>query len=124
MNFISQMLSPRSLSNSFMFGSIFSLFILPEYLNNFIGVPCRHSEHLKTEEEFILNLVRTPEIRGASSMLSYRFASIRAILFIHPEYFKSCFPSQSSGGHHFGIFLHSKFSAPFIPIFVPVLRSS
>ena len=33
--------------------------------------------------------------------------------FIHPEYFRSCFPSRSSGGHLFGIFLRSKFSNSF-----------
>ena len=35
-------------------GSTSSIFILPEYLSNFGGIFCRH---LKTEEEFSLNLV-------------------------------------------------------------------
>ena len=36
----------------FIVGSTSSLFILPKYLNNFGGISHRHSQHLKTKEEF------------------------------------------------------------------------
>ena len=57
--------------------------------------------------------------------LSYQIVTSRAIIFTHPEYFRSCFPSQLSGGLHFRIFLRSKFSNPFsdYSIFMP-FRSS
>ena len=38
---------------------------------------------------------------------------VMQILFIHPEHFRSCFLSRSSGGHFFGRFLRSKFSDSF-----------
>ena len=56
--------------------------------------------------------------------LSYQIVTSRAIIFTHPEHFRSCFPSQLSEGLHFIIFRRSKFSNPFsdYSIFVP-LRS-
>src|SRR4051812_29412318 len=49
-------------------------------------------------------------------MLSSQIVSSRVIPFFHLEHFGSCFVYRSSGGHHFGIFLRSKFSALFVPI--------
>ena len=61
MNFISQMSFQDQFQIIFIVGSTSSLFITPEYLNNFGVISRRHSLRLKTEEEFLLNLVRSPE---------------------------------------------------------------
>ena len=73
---------------------------------------------MKTEEEF----------SSKSCLFSRRFAVLAScyphelfhlsdILLIHPEYFRSCFPSQSSGGHLFGIFLRSMFFESILQLF-------
>ena len=46
-------------------------------------------------------------------MSSYQIVSIVKILFNHSMHFGSCFLSRPFGGHHFGRFLHSQFSASF-----------
>ena len=61
MNFIGQMFSKINFKLFFIVDSTSSLFILPEYLNNFGVISRRHSQHLKTEVEFSLNLVHSPE---------------------------------------------------------------
>ena len=66
----------------FIVGSTSSLFILPENLSNFGGVFPVISWRLK--KSFPLNLVRSPEIRGVSSMLSYQIVSSHANSF-HPS---------------------------------------
>ena len=58
MKFFSQMHLQDRFKIVLIVGSTSLLFILPEYLSNFGGVSRRH---LKTEEEFLSNLVRSLE---------------------------------------------------------------
>ena len=98
---ISHMPSPRSLSNSFLHW--FNLLILHSgVLNNSYGISRLHSQHLKTEEEFLSNL----------GPFSWRFVVLASChphycydceeFFLYPsEAFHEFFPLWSSEGHHF-----------------------
>ena len=124
---ISHMPSPRSLSN------YFSLLAQPLYFFHLPGVSqqfwCSFSSSFSTSED-------RRRVSLKSCPFSWRFMSLAwcyplklfpvvQFFFIHPEYFRSCFPSRSSGGHLFGIFLHSKFSYSFSNYSISVpLRSS
>ena len=126
MNFISQMPFQDRFQNIFIVGSTSSLFILPENFNNFGVISRRHSQHLKIEVEFFLKSCPfSRKFAVLARWLSYQIVTSGAIIFTHPEYFRSCFSSEVSGGLHFRIFLRSKFSNPFsdYSIFIP-FRSS
>ena len=115
MNFISHMSFPRSISNHFIVGSTFSVFILPEYLSNFVGVSRRH---LKIAEEF--SSKSCPFSRRFMVLAScyhlesfqfvrYSFLTIRSLSEV-------VFPFLSTGGHHSRRILRPHISATVIQL--------
>ena len=66
--------------------------------------------YLKTGEVFLLNLGRSPKIRGSSFMPSSLLFRSWGIFLYPSEEFHEFFPLWSSEGHHFRRFLCSQFS--------------
>ena len=129
MNSISQMPSLRSLSNSFASLAQSSLLLFRSVLAILHGVPRRHSQHLKTEEEFLSkSLPVLLRIRGfslclspsvcrkvkpfISFLLSYRWVMIKDFsrYFLRSP-FHELFSFRFSEGHHFRRLIRSQLSA-------------
>ena len=93
---------PRLISNHFFVGSTSLLFILPEYPSNFGGVPHRHSQHLKTEEEF--SSKPCPSSRSfvvLASCYPLELFHLSDILFLPIRSMSGVvFPFLFTGGHH------------------------
>ena len=112
MDSISHMPSPRSLSNSFHGCLNLFAFTFSRSISVILVV-------------FLVAIWRSKKSFSSKSCPFYRRFAVLArcypiklfqvmqILFIHPEHFRSCFLSRSSGGHLFGRFLHYKFSDSF-----------
>ena len=122
MDSISHMPSPKSLSNSFHCWLNLFAFHSPRVSQQFW---CYFSPSFSTFEDrsrvFPKSCPLSRKFAVLARWLSYQIVTSRAMNFTHPEYFRSCFPSQLSGGLHFRIFLHSRFSNPFsdYSIFMP-----
>ena len=95
--------------NIFIVGSTFLFFIVPECLINCHGGSHRHSHHLKTEEDFFLNLGPFLLRFGVlASCHPHKSFPIVSILFIPIWSISGVFSFWFSGGHHFfGIIIHS-----------------
>ena len=113
MNFISHMPFPRSISNHFhCWLNLFGFFSFSRSISVILVVFLVVSRRLKKS----FSSKSCPFSRRFVLLASYypiKLFLVMQILFIHPEHFRSCFLSRSSGGHLFGRFLHSKFSDSF-----------
>ena len=99
---------PNIFQTLFIVGSTFPFFI-PECLNNFVDSH-HHSQHVKTEEGYLLNLApfssRFMVLAWCHPLIIVFFVTI---LFTHPEHFRSLFSlilrSPSSQKYSFSAFI-------------------